>query len=351
MAVFPAYRPPSPRLLRQPPAISGITLIACLAVFFLFCSFVNHCFFSFLSSPSYVSDLENRELVVASMSTADTSWLIENLPEWKLNIYVVDDPDARLTVPKNKGREAMVYLTYIIDNYERLPKYMVFIHSQRYQWHSDDPLYDSLPPLKNLQLPFLSKAGYVNLRCVWVLGCPAEIRPFTDIERADVHAGVHFKNSFEELFPGSPVPQEIGVPCCAQFAATREQVHKRPKKEYEHFREWLLNTSLPDSMSGRIFEYSWHMIFGRKSVYCPNARDCYCKQFGFCNLTCPDRGYCDGRYTMPPYSTLPKGWPDIGWDGKPRDPNVALPGRELPKQKPMLKQEQEQQQQQQQPFG
>ena len=35
------------------------------------------------------------------------------LPGWSRSVYVVDDPSAKLTVPKNKGREAMVYLTYV----------------------------------------------------------------------------------------------------------------------------------------------------------------------------------------------------------------------------------------------
>ena len=52
------------------------------------------------------------ELVVASMKHENTSWVHEYLPDWYSSIYVVDDPDAALTVPKNKGNEAMVYLTY-----------------------------------------------------------------------------------------------------------------------------------------------------------------------------------------------------------------------------------------------
>ena len=51
------------------------------------------------------------ELVVASMKHEDTSWLGEWFPHWKRSIYTVDDPTTSLTVPKNKGREAMVYLT------------------------------------------------------------------------------------------------------------------------------------------------------------------------------------------------------------------------------------------------
>ena len=53
-----------------------------------------------------------KELVVASLVGDDISWLDEPFSDWKTNIYVVNDPNASLTVPKNKGREAMAYLTY-----------------------------------------------------------------------------------------------------------------------------------------------------------------------------------------------------------------------------------------------
>jgi hypothetical protein len=53
----------------------------------------------------------SKVFVVASMKNDDTSWITEYLPGWTLIRYVVDDPKAQYTVPKNKGREAMVYLT------------------------------------------------------------------------------------------------------------------------------------------------------------------------------------------------------------------------------------------------
>lgn len=51
------------------------------------------------------------EIVVASQKREDISWVHEFLPDWGRSVYVVDDPKAKLRVPKNKGREAMVYLT------------------------------------------------------------------------------------------------------------------------------------------------------------------------------------------------------------------------------------------------
>jgi hypothetical protein len=50
-------------------------------------------------------------LVVASQASEDATWLTTYFPKWEKNIYRVDDPNAKLTVPKNKGRESMVYLT------------------------------------------------------------------------------------------------------------------------------------------------------------------------------------------------------------------------------------------------
>jgi hypothetical protein len=54
-----------------------------------------------------------KAFVVASMQRDDVAWIHEHLPDWELNRYVVDDQSAKLTVPKNKGREAMVYLTFV----------------------------------------------------------------------------------------------------------------------------------------------------------------------------------------------------------------------------------------------
>jgi len=201
---------------------------------------------------------------------------------------------------------------------------MLFIHSQRFQWHNDDPYYDGVAMLRNFQVPFLQKKGYVNLRCVWTLGCPVEIHPLSDGHRDDVHAGEYFMNAFKELFPQSPVPEEIGASCCAQFGVSRATVLKRPKSDYEHFRRWLVETELTDDVSGRVLEYSWHIIFGQDPVYCPDASACYCNVFGLCDLNC-DQGTCEGRYVLPPFSSLPKGWPYIGWKGQAQDPSNGLP--------------------------
>ncbi|KAF2029245.1 hypothetical protein EK21DRAFT_101313 [Setomelanomma holmii] len=260
-------------------------------------------------------------VVVASQASENATWLTEYFPQFEKNIYRVDDHDAPLTVPMNKGRESMVYLTYIIDHYDNLPDNVLFIHPNRYQWHNDDPDYDGLSMLRHFQLPYLENEGYVNIRCAWSLGCPNEIKPLAEEgeHREAVHAGGDYKQAFQHLFPGEEVPSAVGVSCCAQFAATKEKIRERKKSEYQRYRGWIMDTNLSDSISGRVLEYSWHMIFGKPPVHCPSAKVCYCKVFGLCNLTCEDKGSCEGRYALPPFSSLPSKWPYVGWQGEKRE--------------------------------
>lgn len=260
------------------------------------------------------------ELVVASIKEENMTWLNDYLPYWKKSIYIANDPTAELTVPKNKGKEAMVYLTYIIDRYDSLPGNIIFHHGGRFQWHTDDPHYDGLPQLRDFRLQHLKKVGYANLRCSWLLGCPAEISPEVNDDpdpNTPAHAQHVYKKAFMELFPGKQVPEVVAVPCCAEFAVRRELIRKRPRKDWIRYREWLMNTELDDKLSGRVMEYSWHMMLGRQPVHCPDVKKCYCEMYGKCNLTC-GRNACVGQYKLPRYLQLPGGWPHTGWDGEDR---------------------------------
>ncbi|KAJ2901747.1 Thioredoxin-like protein AAED1 [Zalerion maritima] len=317
------------------------------------------------------------ELVIASMKHENTSWVPYFFPSsssssssspsssWGTNVYVVDDSNATLTVPLNKGREAMVILTYLIDRYDSLPEVIIFHHAERFQWHIDHPDYDSLALLRTFNTTYTLAAGYVNLRCSWTLGCPVEIRPLAaeeaylaSVEAArkeytssppeaktkDIYAG-----AWRELFPGLPVPELVGVGCCSQFAVSREAVLSRPREDYARYREWLMDTELGDALSGRVLEYAWHVIFGavetaswdggsssvgsngttemtiKEAITCPDARECYCRVYGWCDFVeteegkeeCDEHG-CAARYALPPFATLPKGWPYKGWEGEDR---------------------------------
>lgn len=156
---------------------------------------------------------------------------------------------------------------YIIDNYDRLANVSIFLHPNQYQWHNDDPFYDGASVLSRLNLAYVRVQGYVNLRCSWSPGCPVEIRPKVEAEARDstsdpnsneARAGAFYKQAYEGLFPGAWVPDSIGAPCCAQFAVSSSKIRERSLSDYHWFRDWLIETSLNDDLSGRILEYTWH---------------------------------------------------------------------------------------------
>ncbi|EFE37900.1 hypothetical protein TRV_07446 [Trichophyton verrucosum HKI 0517] len=282
----------------------------------------------------------SRELVVASVKADDTAWIQEQLAGWKANIYVADGDAASnsgLSVPVNKGREAMVYLTSIrlaarlydihawtavpmaqrrpniryVQTMDRLGGQVVQMALNDYT--SSTPA-DGASVISKLQLQAVVKTGYAPLRCTWIPGCPVELHPLKPVDEGPIvrqQTELAFAAVFKTLFPGTEVPAEVGATCSSQFAATREQVMLRPKADYERIRKWLVETNLPDDISGRIMEYMWHMIMQKKPVYCPPAGECYCFTFGLCNLECT-AAKCEKQYVLPTYAAVPDGWPEKG---------------------------------------
>jgi hypothetical protein len=75
----------------------------------------------------------------------------------------------------------MPYLTYIIDNYDKLPSIVAFIHANRngypQAWHTDTPDHSNAASLQKLNLKFVELNGYVNLRYIQA---PGGLQPFRD---------------------------------------------------------------------------------------------------------------------------------------------------------------------------
>lgn len=175
----------------------------------------------------------------------------------------------RVGCPESDRSATLV--SHIIDRYDSLAPITVFAHAARFAWHNDDPDYDGLATFRNLQLDYVRSSGYVNLRCVWILGCPGEIRPERDAlegsyqevmpdvgRRKTPDTKRVYKQAFQELMPGVEMPALVAVSCCSQFAVSRDTIRLRPREDYIRWRKWLLETELTDDLSGRVLEYTWH---------------------------------------------------------------------------------------------
>ena len=163
----------------------------------------------------------------------------------------------------------MVYLSFIIDNWDRLPQYSIFVHGHEKAWHQE---MDLIPLIQNIRLDALDRVGYIPLRCDWYPSCPAEIRP---IEHDTViwGPGVHRQDAEDGIvevwplfFPDTPLPHTVAAQCCAQFAVSRERIRSRSRATYIIMRDWILETDLIDDVSGRVLEKLWAYIFTNEAV-------------------------------------------------------------------------------------
>lgn len=129
----------------------------------------------------------------------------------------------------------MVYLTYIINNYDLLPPHVVFVHGHKNSWHQEG---DIVGLVQALQIPALEAVGYVPLRCDWYPSCAAEIR-LIDHDSIVWGPGVNRQETENAIvyvwpifFPGTALPYTIASQCCAQFAVTNEAIQRRSRDDY-----------------------------------------------------------------------------------------------------------------------
>lgn len=225
-----------------------------------------------------------KMLIVPRMSDEDVSWMDDAIPaDIGRSIYIADNPKAPLHVPKNKGHEVMIYLTYIIDHYDKLPDVMMFMHAHEWTWHNNELLAGNAGEMvRRLSPERVTREGYMNLRCQWYPGCPDWMRPGETSEDVYKMEQTLIAKAWAEIFPLDPIPDVLAQPCCAQFALSRDRVLAIPRSQFVFYRDWLLNTPLKDSVSGRVWEYMWQFVFTGQSVFCPIEHACYCDGYGVC---------------------------------------------------------------------
>jgi hypothetical protein len=234
-------------------------------------------------APMNLNHNYTRTVVVGKREWEDVSWIETELSSYEQAVYDVNSRNAKLHVPKNKGNEVMVYLTYIIDHYDVLNDISVFVHSDRWAWHNNDLLDNDLAMMLNNLIPQrVVREGYVNLKCQFYPGCPAWIDTSATTLDEKKREELLIPQVWKNLFPNDPLPKSLAQPCCSQFALSRSRIQAVPKEEYVRLRSWLLSTTIEDHLVGRIFEYIWQYLWTGHSTLCVNQHVCYCDVFGAC---------------------------------------------------------------------
>ncbi|KAI4726128.1 hypothetical protein E4T49_06055 [Aureobasidium sp. EXF-10728] len=197
------------------------------------------------------SSIPDQIVVMGKTNSEDTSW-VEKLPTWRNAVYSVDNDTWSLHTSRNKGREANVYLTYLVENYQELPSTIAFVHPHENgyprAWHTDADDHSNVKSLSSLRTDFVQSNGYANLRCIAIPGCPDEIQPFRESHDEEDRRAEHaMADAWKQIFGNDDVPKVIGTPCCAQFAVSRDQVRKRTLEFYVGALKWLHETPLDDA--------------------------------------------------------------------------------------------------------
>ena len=114
-----------------------------------------------------------RTLVMGRVKEDQVDWIDGRALNVNVSIYSMDDPRGKNKVPKNKGREAMAYLTYIIDHYDELADTTLFMHPHQWAWHNNILLgMNSSLTIQRLSSARVARQGYMNTRCHQDPGCP-----------------------------------------------------------------------------------------------------------------------------------------------------------------------------------
>lgn len=242
------------------------------------------------SSASNVSSSHYTSTIVLGRLNKDSegvAWVSKLKDITTEAIYVVDDVHAPLHLQENHGREAMVYLQYILEHYDSLTDINFFFHSHATTWHNNLLLReDSATTINMMKRDYIMEKGYVNSRCDTSPGCPKWIKFDPTPGDHSLHplrfADMFTPERWASFFPDADdLPRYLSAPCCSQFAVTRDTIRSRPKETYQRLHDWIQSDPF-DGYSGRFMEYTWQYLFLGKEEVCPDISECYCKLYGLC---------------------------------------------------------------------
>ncbi|KAH7401635.1 hypothetical protein BKA66DRAFT_451099 [Pyrenochaeta sp. MPI-SDFR-AT-0127] len=234
----------------------------------------------------------DRLILKVKLENEDASWIDSLFPAWRKDIITIWQGFSKLHEDEkrvDKGRVADAYLRWIIENYDNLPETVLFLPPegnrpgkdlQSIVWRRTNT--DLKKDISALQMPFIQSSGFANLHCPSPSTCADLILPFRSPPNEFRTLEVAMPRVWEGLFGNTTVPGQLATPPGAEFAVSKAQVQKRSVEEYLKFWKWLNKTVMDDDTAGLVFEYLWHVIFGRDPVYCPEEKQCVCEVYGKC---------------------------------------------------------------------
>ena len=156
-----------------------------------------------------------------------------------------------LLIPQNKGNEASSYLKYIIDNYETLSEYSIFVHGHQHSWHHEGKLSSLLNDVYDMKTFFHNINNY---KLGFILTNPLiqEVLKWYD------------QYLLPYLGPSSQYGDwTYGHLGYAQFKVHKSLILSHPLSFYSSLYHWITTTDLSNKWTGRFTEWTWHLMWGQ----------------------------------------------------------------------------------------
>lgn len=182
---------------------------------------------------------------------------------------------------ENIGQECTSYLRYIIDNYDKLPDTVIFIHDENESWHHEGKLTEIIPPLVNEFIEM--NMNYLEFNSLIYKDCHLLPRiQFSMINKTDLWESVFQKHlGYENITDYTALSYQRSS---AQFIVSRKYIQKNTKEFYQALFDWIIGNDDkklerisnifggPGWIFGLFCEYLWFPIFNDKcNVYLEGA--------------------------------------------------------------------------------
>lgn len=209
-----------------------------------------------MKNTSNIYDLN----IVVSTHKKDVTWLNNFSKNYKIFLYTKEDEKNKYNIPINRGNEASAYLKYILDFYEYFPDLIFFIHDDEFSWHHSGSLILKLEEALDKNLDYYN----INDNCIMGNITP---HPWYDeiIE--------WYQKYIQEFIPIEKLPSPewtAGYRGSAQFLVNKKNILNLPKNFYENLYNWIIDTDMEGSKSGRFLEYTWHLFWEIYPKYIKN---------------------------------------------------------------------------------
>lgn len=191
-------------------------------------------------------------VVVSSHFKEDLDWI--HGVKYPVTVFSKTEKEFNF-IPFNKVQEVPAYVKYIIDNYNCLPLYSIFVHGHFESEHQDTNIVRKINSLK-------FNNDIINLnRPDWT----AKISLGDDF--SDKKYSWLSENWFDIFGEYIKLPDTLTFYSCAQFAVRRECILKHPIEFWQKIYYWCETNTLDNYVSSRIFEYVWYYIFSGENLY------------------------------------------------------------------------------------